>query len=1069
VVPTDRLVEELWEGKPPSTGPKLVQIYVSHLRKLFRANGAEAVIQTRGGGYLLDVHDERVDTRRFEQLLQAAEGVEPAKAETLLTEALDLWRGPALVDFRYTTVAQNEAARLEELRLAALDRRIDAQLILGGREQQLVADLELLVAQEPLRERFRAQLILALYRSGRQADALDAYQQARAYLDDELGLEPGDELRELEAAVLRHDQSLDRPSPPERLDLPRGTVTFVFAEVAGATRRLAELGAQAYAAALHEQRLAIAASLAAHGGRELDAHGDACFYVFTRAADAIAAAEAAVDACAGQTLQPRVGIHTGEPTLTGDGYAGLDVYRAPRIAAVAHPRQILVSQATRDLVPDAWLRDLGLHRLKDLSQPERIYQLSDASFPRLDALNLSNVPVRSSPLIGRVRELKELTALLAASRLVTITGPGGIGKTRVALEAARELADDYADGVYFVELSSIVDPDLVLPAIARAVGVDETAALAGKKLLIVADNLEQVLPAGAGLAALLAEAAHLTILATSRETLHLRDERVYVLAPLPVPRLDATLTARSIANVDAAALFIERAQATDPEFAVTNANSPAIAEICVRLDGLPLALELAAARTSILTPEEIVQRFDSRLELLTAGPRDLPARQRTLRSVIAWSYDLLDAGEQGLFSHLAVFSGGFGLNAAEEIAGAALDQLTALVDKNLVRVRQGRSTLLETLREYAVECLSASDEEDEIRDRHARYFEALAERLDAEVVDDTRDQQAVLEREHDNLRAALDWLGLAPERGQRRLQLAGALGWFWALRHVPEGRSRLGEALAGTDADSPARARALVAFGEVAGRSGEMAAARPAFEEAVEIWLELGEPKQATEALLSFGFALHMSNDNPAARDAIERAVALAEGIGDEQLLLKAQARLIHLLVDQRDVAGIERLAPRALERAEKLGDRDVQGLMYHFLGDSALLGDDPAAAILRYGAGLRWALSIGDPISTALEVEGIANALAGEGRWELGLRLAAAAQAEEQARGLEQLPQFWTDLSARYLGAARDGLGAPAADRAWAAGATLAFDDAVALALESVPSFSAGVGDPARALVAER
>lgn len=624
VLSRDRLIDELWGGEPPATAVTSLQVYVSRLRKLLPAE----TLLTRPPGYVLEVEPEELDLRRFERLLaeghEALDQGDPERATRVLREALGLWRGPALGEFAYEPFAQAEIGRLEDLRLAAVEDRIEADLALD-RHGDLIGELEALVAENPHRERLRGQLILALYRSGRQADALDAYQRARRALD-ELGIEPSVDLQQLEKGILTHDPAL---SVKARRDLPSGTVTYLFTDVEESTRLLQELGDR-YVTLLEEHRKLLREVFERHGGVEVDTQGDAFFVAFVSARGAVAAAQAVQDRRTGP-LRIRIGLHTGEAELTGGGYVGIDVNRAARIAAAAHGGQVLLSQSTRDLV-DADVRDLGVHRLKALSAPERLYQVGLGEFPPIRTIAHTNLPLQPTPLVGRERELAEVLELVVANRLVTLTGAGGSGKTRLALHAAAQLVDDFPHGVWFVSLASLTDPELVETTIAQALGArgELTDFLRNKQLLVVLDNLEQLLP---GVAAIVAR-LDVKVLTTSRERLNVTAEHEY---PVPTLPLD-----------DAVALFTQRARQVKPRFA----PDEHVTEIARRLDGLPLALELTAARVKVLTPEQVVERLGESLDLVSGGGQDRPQRQRTLRATLEWSYGLLSNDEQQLFARL---------------------------------------------------------------------------------------------------------------------------------------------------------------------------------------------------------------------------------------------------------------------------------------------------------------------------------------------------------------------------------------------------------------------------------
>ena len=565
-----------------------------------------------------------------------------------------------------------------------------------------------------------------------------------------------------------------------RTDLPSGTVTFLFTDVEGSTKLLHSFGAEAYAEALAEHRRVIRDACASEGGVEVDTQGDAFFFAFPNASGAIAAASAFTDALASGPIQVRVGLHTGTPLLTGEGYVGDDVHFAARVASSGHGGQVICSKATAELVALS-VTDLGEHRLKDIDGAVSIFQLGDGSFPPLKTISNTNLPRPASSFVGRENELAAvLSRIEQGARLVTLTGPGGTGKTRLALEAASSLVPEYKAGVFWVGLASLRDPDLVTETIALTLGAKDGVAshIAERELLLLLDNLEQVIEAAPALSTLLQGCPNLTLLVTSRELLRIQGEVEYAVPPLAEP--------------EAVSLFCERAQLEPTE---------EMAELCTRLDSLPLAVELAAARTKALTPAQILERLSSRLDLLKGG-RDADPRQQTLRATIEWSHELLSPEEQELFARLSVFSGGCTLEAAEEVCDASLDTLQSLVEKSLVRFTPSdagsRYWMLETIREYAGERLERAGESDEPGRRHAELFLRLAERTRLMLRGPT--QTAWLDRldaEHDNLRSALLWL--LRERPGEGARLAASLAWFWQLRsHLAEGEAWVAAAL---DAD----------------------------------------------------------------------------------------------------------------------------------------------------------------------------------------------------------------------------------------------------------------------------
>jgi predicted ATPase/class 3 adenylate cyclase len=609
-------------------------------------------------------------------------------------------------------------------------------------------------------------------------------------------------------------------------DLPAGTVTFLFTDVEGSTKLLHELGADEYAQALGEHRRILREAFTAHGGVEVDTQGDAFFVAFPTAPGALQAAADGVEELTPGPIRVRMGIHTGTPLLGEEGYVGVDVHRAARIAAAGHGGQVLVSVSTAALTGSEGLRDLGEHRLKDLSAPERIYQLGEGEFPPLKSLYRTNLPIPATAFLGREAELAEVGALLAREdvRLLTLTGPGGTGKTRLALQAVAEASDAYPDGVFWVPLAPLRDPRLVLESAAQALDAKDGLAeyVAGKRLLLLFDNFEHLVDATEGLAELLAACVNVQLLVTSREVLRLPGEQVY-----PVPPLEPE---------EGAELFVTRARAGDPGF-VPTASVP---ELCARLEHLPLALELAAARLRVLSPEQLLDRLSERLDLLKAG-RGADPRQQTLRATLEWSHELLTPEEQKLFRRLAVFAGGCTLGSAEAVCDADLDDLEALVDKSLVRIREtNRFWMLETIREYATEQLEASGEVEELRRRHAAHFLALAEEAEPYAREVDAGWLDRLDRELDNLRAALDWLELVGET-QLVLRLAGALDDLWGSKgHLAEGRRRLEDALAADESPTAARAKALNAAADMAIGDAHVAAVRLRAGEALTLHGQLG-------------------------------------------------------------------------------------------------------------------------------------------------------------------------------------------------------------------------------------
>jgi predicted ATPase/class 3 adenylate cyclase len=851
---------------------------------------------------------------------------------------------------------------------------------------------------------------------------------------------------------------------------PTGTVTFLFTDIQGSTRLLQELGVERYTRVLDDHRRLLREAFRRHGGYETGTEGDAFFVAFSRAQDAIRAAADAQRALANHTwpedrpVRVRMGLHTCEVAAHDGAYVGIGVHRVARICAAAHGGQVLLSQTTRDLIEDETgfgMLDLGDHRLKDLMRGQRLFQLLDpalpATFPPIRSLEnrATNLPVQATPLVGRDLELAGIVELLRRDsvRLVTLTGPGGIGKTRLAVQAAAELVDEFPAGTFFVPLAAIDDPELVVPTIAQTIGVQEAAGqslsayMGTKELLLVLDNLEQVIAAAPRLAELLVAGRRIKLLATSREPLRLTAEHVHPVPPLELPDRRRAADPDELSHYGAVALFVDRARSVRPDFEVTAENATAVAEICRRVDGLPLALELAAARISLLSPEALLQRLGARLKLLTTGPRDLPSRQQTLRAALAWSYELLNEIERRLFARLGVFAGGFTFDAAEVLADADLDVLGSLVNKSLVRLDGERFTMLEVIREFALEQLASSGEEASIRERHAAFFEALAEQAYAERFAREGLWSAELEREHDNLRAALDWLSEVDAR--RCLRLATRLGWFWHVHsHFAEGRVRLAEALTAAPDQDEERARALAAMGELAAWQADVAAARPLIEEAVAIWRRVGQEQQVAFALYDLGWGYFFAGDDHAARTCMEESLRLQTKIGDSLLVNRARIGLLQILVSLGEIETVKPMAREALDVARRLGDIRAEHFAHHFLADCALIAEEYAAAEERYKLSLEAAWQTGDEVETCYELQGIAMSSAGQGHARRALRIAGAADAHLQALGAQASIGFWNALLSRHLGRAREHLGLEEVDAAWTEGRRLGLERALAEAL---------------------
>jgi predicted ATPase/class 3 adenylate cyclase len=675
--------------------------------------------------------------------------------------------------------------------------------------------------------------------------------------------------------------------------LPSGTVTFLFTDIQGSTRLTQELGDR-WPPILQRHNALLRQAVEQSGGVVFGTEGDAIFATFASAPKGVVAAVSAQRSLAqedwpdGVVVRVRMGLHTGEGTVSGDSYVGIDVHRAARIAAAGHGGQVLISAATRMLAETALpegvsLEDLGEHRLKDLSRPEHISQLViaglESSFPPIRSLNEvpNNLPTQLTSFVGRDRELAEAGQLLEEARLLTLTGPGGTGKTRLALQLAADATEQFSDGVYFVPLGPIEEASLVVPTIAQAVGVSDPGGraldrlqehLSGKRVLLVLDNFEQVQDAATEVGELLARLPQAKVLATSRSPLHVYGEQEYPVPPLGLPDPSHLPDLESFSQFAAVALFVERAMSVRPGFAVDASNGPAIAEICVRLDGLPLAIELAAARVKVLAPQAILGRLGDRLTLLAGGSRNLPERQQTLRGAIDWSHDLLEEQDRIVFARFSVFAGGTDVDALQAVvidgwpadadpAPDALDALDSLVDKSLLRQAmtvdgEPRFQMLETIREYAAQRLDEREPDGETRLRHAEYYLAIAEGVAARILGpDQRTCLDTLEREHDNLRAAIGF-AVAGGRAELAMRLLSACWRFWQMRgYLAEGREKAERILELPDTAEHREVllRALDAAGGIAYWQADLDRALEWYEAEARLAGELGDRKTEAEAL----------------------------------------------------------------------------------------------------------------------------------------------------------------------------------------------------------------------------
>jgi predicted ATPase/class 3 adenylate cyclase len=819
------------------------------------------------------------------------------------------------------------------------------------------------------------------------------------------------------------------------LDLPTGTVTFLFTDIEGSTRLLQELG-EGYREVQDQHAEIVRKAIAEGDGIEVRTEGDSFFAVFQSAVGAVRAAVAAQRGMAAHAwshdapLLVRIGIHTGEGVLGGDDYLGIDVNRAARIAAAGHGGQVLLSDATRGLVhhslPDGTrIRDLGHHRLKDLSQPEQLFDLeiagvaSDFPPPRTVDARPNNLPPQLTSFVGRRRELEDLMALLESERLVTLVGPGGTGKTRLAIETAHRAMHGYADGAWFVDLAPVVDPALVPTATVAALGLAEELdrtpvetlqhQLAPWQALIVFDNFEHVTAAADTVDGLLREAPGLHVLVTSRQGLHLYGEHELAIPPLSVPDAADDLDPDVVSGFDSVALFRDRARAVRRDFEVTAENAGAVTRICERLDGLPLAIELAAARMRLLAPQEILERLEQRLPALGRGASNVPERQRTLRGTIVWSYDLLDDTERAVFARLSVFSGGASIEAAEAIVAAdAEDGLLAiesLVDKSLLRAveieTETRITMLQTILEFASERLAESFDQADTRRRHAEWFVRFVEQAEPHLT--AQDQAEWLERcdrEHDNLRSALRFL-ISSGDATSAFRTCKAIWRYWQQRgHLREGSRWAEEALALPGSRDIARFEGHTAAGNLAYWRANLEETEHHYGAALEIARELGDRRIEMRALHNYSFVSVVAGKDSEALPYQEQALEIARELGDTTLIPRITTDIGWIyMMSGRAAEGIP-LLEESMSLWRELGDRWNEIDITVSLGQAHRLAGEPDAARRLLREALEMLGESGDVALVIPAVEISAGLASEASSHETAVRLVGAGAALREAIG---------------------------------------------------------------------
>jgi predicted ATPase/DNA-binding SARP family transcriptional activator len=1082
-LPREVVLERLWPEETPATSTVNLYSVLSALRAALGGGPSATAVQSRDSAIALAPElAVDLDVEAFEAAAAVAlNSGEPAA----LRAAAALYGGPLLPDLPYEdwVEGRREAlARLQRRVLMALAAAEAASDPATAEER-----LRTLLAAEPTNEAAARRLLRLLAGSGQRAEALRVYARLRTALREELDLAPSAKTEELHAAL----RASPAPAQATKQDLPTGTVTFLMTDIEGSTALWeADEGAMRAALAWHDTL--IAETLAAHGGHQVKerGEGDSIFAVFASPRQALAAACAMQHALLAEPWPPatplraRMGLHTGEATLREGGYYGVAVNRAARVRGLGHGGQVLLSAATAALVREApptgvGLRALGSHSLRGLAEPEAVYQVLHPALPAEFPPLLSpqaprhNLPRQTDSFIGREREQGEVLALLGQAALVTLTGTGGVGKTRLALAVAGELLDRYPNGVWLVELAALADPALMARSVATVLGLREepnrpvlatlTDHVKEKHLLLVLDNCEHLVGACAELVtALLRACPGLQVLTTSREGLAIPGEVLYQVPSLSVPDPMAPPPVELVPAYEAVRLFAERAQARRQGFTLTERIAPVVAAVCARLDGIPLAIELAAARVGTLSVEAIAARLDDRFRLLTGGSRVALPRQQTLRATLDWSWDLLGERSRDLLRRLAVFAGGWTLAAAESVCAGesidvptVLDLLEDLVNKSLAHLGEGvdgtRYGLLETVRQYGWERLTASGEgAARVRERHLAYFLALAEEAESQL---TGPEPGVwlarLEAEHDNLRTALDW-SLAGGGQEKGMRLAAALWQFWLQRgHLSEGRRRLEAALTvAADAAACLRARTLLGAGVLAFEQDDYDQARDRSEAALTLYRELEDRRSVASVLGHLGKVAWQEGNVAEATVRFEESLALARELQDWRSAARALGNLGNLAYQASDYLHARARYEECLTIFRQLGDQQGTANAINNLAMVVLEQGDYAQARAWLQENLAWARAHSAPIVIAAALQNLGEVASEQSEYAqarlyyleslqllqaLGakVRIALCLEALARLAALRPAPQAddTVFLAARLWGAAealREAIGAP-------------------------------------------
>ena len=878
--------------------------------------------------------------------------------------------------------------------------------------------------------------------------------------------------------------------------LPSGTLTFLFTDIEGSTKLLNALGTERFHEVLAVHTKALRDAFA-DGGTEVRTEGDSLFVVFHSAAKAVHAAAAAQRAIAAApfphdaVVRVRMGMHTGIGTPAskeaGADYVGIDVHRAARIANIAHGGQVLISDATATLAGQGLgegiaLRDLGEHHLKDLAQPEHVYQLVVAGlpsdFPPLRSLDRTpnNFPTQVTTFIGRRAEIREGLRLLDSTRLLTLTGPGGTGKTRLSLQVAAEASANFPDGAFWVPLAPISDADLVPSTIAHALGVNVSGKedplervlehVRGKRMLLVLDNFEQILPAAASVAALIGSGPDLKVIASSRAPIRISGEQEFAVPPLDLPDPERLPSIEALAQSDAVKLFIERARAVKPDFMVTAENAAAVAEICYRLDGLPLAIELAAARAKLLSPQAMLPRLKNGLDLLASSSADRTDRQRTLRGAIAWSYDLLDDGLKRLFARSGVFNGGAMLEQLEaicgpasEIGGAVLDRIAELLDNSLTRqletAGEPRFRMLVTIRDFAIEKLDASDEAQAIRQRHLAAYLALAEQAGPQVQgNEQRRWLDLLELEHDNMRAALEH-AIATSRVDDASRLVFALWRFWQVRgYLREGLASTQRVLALAPGDERLRLRALEAAGGLTYWLGDLVTTERYYIETYDRAGALGDEAERAKAAYNLSFAYLLDEKrHDRAKELLEEALTILRKRDDRAAIGRAAWALGAVYGEgyertREDYLRSRQLTQEALQQHRALGNRFDIAWDLHSTGLAALHLGDLEDAERDWREAIAMFVDAGDTSGIVLLISDFGELARARGQTERLDTLVGAWTAMSKRTGVG-LATLWGTTEGRVLPTDIPPERQPALER----GLAMKTDEAIAYALGAEPA----------------